>query len=1050
MSYKYFGLREDAFGIIPDVRFVYLDTARANITTHLTSGIHQGNGLMVLSADRGMGKTMMLRHLAATLQADGEIDLLARNGVLCCDSGPSFNDIVITCGDRLGVFNEDVGLDDDISDVAEILKRQRTGNAPSALLLDGAEHLSEQSIESIVALAALPAEERGCLSIVLAACPDSPARPIDSTLAILQRMPDVSVRLERLPDDDVESYILHRLQTAGHDGSALFAPDAIGRIIQYSEGNPLEINRICRSAMVIASHQTSETVSAPMVESALMVEEVGNGRRERASGDRSTSKTAHPVGPLDMEHLPGAPTESIEIPERPPGPAGHVSGAATARTEGPEGNFHFADERDSGVGNNFDIEDLASFPNRLPEDDFLEDKYFLKRSLQRIQFLLNFVRAFTHKSMRGVTQFMVSNKPRLKVAWQFLEKSTHNVVQFAISNKPRVKSVWQILKRWGRGAGEFMLANKPRMFAVSVVFGVPLFFLVATASYFDFAPTDGSPEFKQATHEPLEKAGLGNPQSYYQLGRSFEEGRGVPRDLAMAYAWYDLAAARGIPEAERARDTLAGEMTQEELAEAHRLAVKWAPVGEMEREVASAALNSLPSNTKEGADAAVGETSPNRAMEIGDTAVIEAVPDAGVQVDAPGNEERKPLNTAAAGREDGVAPPMERDADPALGETDGTAAASREDVVKLLEHEVTLPLKRKADPAHGGANGTAAADQKYVVTLQFERNGGPALGEADGTVVSDPVPDEGDPVSPVSSGTENGTSPSQPDLDAFETAAGHEDTAGGNEFDTVSREEISQDLLGATVDDGSAVAVTTPEEAARPEEAAQPEETSQQASRQPAASPRDTPAERTDDRAAAVAASRKIQQAKIKPDNEATARAPSPEPSRTAAKSVKTPPVQETQMQIKTAQYLLSRLGYDPGPADGLAGRNTRAAVSAYQTDKGETADGKITEALVNRLEAEVVADEAQRLAKIEARREQEARLEKEAELNRQRESKDVWSNLLGGLQKVVGYEFNSTEDPDKMNAYCRKNDENWIYDFGTERFVLCRDFLHRQPTASR
>jgi peptidoglycan hydrolase-like protein with peptidoglycan-binding domain len=54
---------------------------------------------------------------------------------------------------------------------------------------------------------------------------------------------------------------------------------------------------------------------------------------------------------------------------------------------------------------------------------------------------------------------------------------------------------------------------------------------------------------------------------------------------------------------------------------------------------------------------------------------------------------------------------------------------------------------------------------------------------------------------------------------------------------------------------------------------------------------------------------------------------------------------------------------------DGLAGPNTRAAVRAYQRDKGEAADGKITEDLVNRLSGEVVAEEARRLAEIEKRR---------------------------------------------------------------------------------
>lgn len=1016
MSYKYFGLREEAFGISPDLRFIYLDTARENISKHLTSGIHKSKGLMLLSAKRGMGKTVMLRYLAAKLQTDGEIDLLAPTGVLSCNGSPSFHDIVIACREGFGVFDENVGQDYDESHLAAILKRTYTGDAPSALLLDGAEHLSGQALESIVALSALPAEERGYLSIVLAGCPDSPEKPIDATFATQRRLADASVRLQRLPDHDIEPFIRHRLQVAGQDGSELFAPDATDRIIRYSEGNPLAINRICRSAMVVASLETSRIVTAPMVESALMVEEVANGRRDRAPGDRSAGKTARPAGPSDMERLPGAPTESIEIPEIPPDPAGDVSGAATAETEDPGGEIHFGDEPDSGVGNTINIEKSAGFAKRRPRNDFPADTYFWQRSLERIEFLFSFVWKFLEKSICRAVQFAVSNKPRVKFVRQSLEKSIRGVVHFAFSNKPRVKHVGQSLKKPTRNAVQFMLSNKPRLFVLSIVFGMFLIFLKGTAVFFEEPPTQSSHGIEKAMHELLDEADRGSALAQYRLGQLFEEGHGTPRDVAMAHAWYALATAQGMPEASRARDALAGKMTPEQLAEAYRLAIMWTHDREKKNSVADAFPNLLRGITNENADAAKSdgngtavpdqpaavldsdpidgnvETASNEAVESGNTAVIEAVPDAGAEVNAPGNEERKPLNTAAAGGED-------------------------------------------------------------VVALLIERNTDPTLGDADGKVVSDPVLDEGDPVSPVLNGTDNGTSQTQLEPDAFETAAGHEDTVGGNAFDTVSREEISRDLLGATVGDGNSVAVTTPgeappsevtsrpEETSQPEEASRPEETSQQASRQPAESPTDAPAGGTDDRAAA-AASKKIQRPRIKPDSETTARTPLPKPSRPVAKTERTPPVQD--FRVRTAQYLLSRLGYDPGPADGVAGRNTLAAVRAYQTDKGEAADGRITEALVNRLDADVVAQATGRLTDVEESRKMEA------SLNGRRENKNVWANILGGIQKVLGYEFNSTKDPDKMSAYCSKNGENWIYDFGTEQFVLCRDFIQQKATVSR
>ncbi|MFD7456868.1 MULTISPECIES: peptidoglycan-binding domain-containing protein [unclassified Streptomyces] len=39
-------------------------------------------------------------------------------------------------------------------------------------------------------------------------------------------------------------------------------------------------------------------------------------------------------------------------------------------------------------------------------------------------------------------------------------------------------------------------------------------------------------------------------------------------------------------------------------------------------------------------------------------------------------------------------------------------------------------------------------------------------------------------------------------------------------------------------------------------------------------------------------------------------------------------------------QEALTELGFDPGPADGIAGPKTQKAVREYQTSKGLTADG--------------------------------------------------------------------------------------------------------------
>ena len=52
---------------------------------------------------------------------------------------------------------------------------------------------------------------------------------------------------------------------------------------------------------------------------------------------------------------------------------------------------------------------------------------------------------------------------------------------------------------------------------------------------------------------------------------------------------------------------------------------------------------------------------------------------------------------------------------------------------------------------------------------------------------------------------------------------------------------------------------------------------------------------------------------------------------------------------VGVQQELLSR-GYDPGPADGVPGRRTRAAIRRFQADVGLPVDGEVSHALLNHL----------------------------------------------------------------------------------------------------
>ena len=58
-------------------------------------------------------------------------------------------------------------------------------------------------------------------------------------------------------------------------------------------------------------------------------------------------------------------------------------------------------------------------------------------------------------------------------------------------------------------------------------------------------------------------------------------------------------------------------------------------------------------------------------------------------------------------------------------------------------------------------------------------------------------------------------------------------------------------------------------------------------------------------------------------------------------------------------QQALQVMGYDPGPVDGALGENTQRAVKAFQGEFGLAVDGRIDDALLERLRAEAALDSA-------------------------------------------------------------------------------------------
>ena len=68
-----------------------------------------------------------------------------------------------------------------------------------------------------------------------------------------------------------------------------------------------------------------------------------------------------------------------------------------------------------------------------------------------------------------------------------------------------------------------------------------------------------------------------DPEGQYQLGFKYASGRGVEKDLIVAYKWLTIAIAHGHEQARELRDMISERMQPGQIAEAERLALAHVP-----------------------------------------------------------------------------------------------------------------------------------------------------------------------------------------------------------------------------------------------------------------------------------------------------------------------------------------------------------------------------------------------------------------------------------------------------------------------------------------
>jgi general secretion pathway protein A len=251
---RHYNLKEKPFQDTANPQYLWLGARQLKTLAALEHGVKTRKGLVLLTGDVGIGKTVFLNYLAGTCKDQVLISRINNPDLDIPDFLNSLSDS----------FKLGASLEDKVTFLSQLIIAG-SGKKMILVLIDEAHLLTKSLLEELGLLLKIRKNNERMVSIVLAA-PDSIYEGIDEMdLEEINQQSPVKCHLDALTRDETDQYIRHRLRLAGAARS-IFTVTALGKIYLLSGGIPRVINSICDHALLIGYSKNLETINSAVIQ----------------------------------------------------------------------------------------------------------------------------------------------------------------------------------------------------------------------------------------------------------------------------------------------------------------------------------------------------------------------------------------------------------------------------------------------------------------------------------------------------------------------------------------------------------------------------------------------------------------------------------------------------------------------------------------------------------------------------------------------------------------------------------------------------------------
>jgi general secretion pathway protein A len=262
MFLPYFNFKENPFNPTIDLAYLYLGRHHEEANAHLTYAVSEGEGFIVITGERGVGKTTVCRSFLEGLDTSVETAFIDRS-----TSNPQKLLLYITAEFKIRSDTERIK---DLADALnEFLMQKKREGKKVAVFIDDAHKLNSDVLEQVRLISNLETSRDKLLQLVLIGEPKLSEMLNSNELRQIGQRVSVGYCIGPLTHDETVGYIQHRLTIASKGPPIRFDRKAVRRIFKHSRGIPRNINVVCNQALEIAYKRKLKYIDTGIAKAAI-------------------------------------------------------------------------------------------------------------------------------------------------------------------------------------------------------------------------------------------------------------------------------------------------------------------------------------------------------------------------------------------------------------------------------------------------------------------------------------------------------------------------------------------------------------------------------------------------------------------------------------------------------------------------------------------------------------------------------------------------------------------------------------------------------------